>query len=105
MIVKQRELVASLSDVEMSDFVMFINTMADKLIANKHKSGWVFDSVESLRARINDELAELDMCVTKDDDQLETVQEAADVANFLMMLSGNYCRGRLARKLDKERGA
>lgn len=105
MIVKMHELSTALSAAEMADFVMFINTMAEKLIANKDKGGWKFDSVKSLRARINDELSELDSCIANDADQIVTVREAADVANFLMMVAGNYCVDRLVRSIDKERGA
>ena len=70
----------------------FAVEMERKLRANDHKGGWDDDEVEDLLARIPEETAELERALeryysvhTQGPD--EVVGEAADVANFAMMVA------------------
>jgi len=64
----------------------FAEHMECELRANDHKPGWQHDSVVSLLARTHEELTELSECLHSGDGE-RIVSEAADVANFAMMLA------------------
>lgn len=59
----------------------FAENMERKLRDNEHKGGWKVMTARELWKRVDDELKELTEC---EDEDFE--DEAADVANFLMML-------------------
>ena len=66
----------------------FAEQMELALIKNDHKSGWLNDDWDELYDRIKDEMKELKKeCekFTKDDDKI--IAEAADIANFAMMIA------------------
>jgi len=78
----------------------FAQHMGDQMIANMEKSGWDGDSLSSLISRLNDEVEELVdatdafECVLRHpgsadlEGQYKTlVKEAADVANFAMIIA------------------
>lgn len=67
--------------------------MARKLKCNEHKGGWDELTVGELFGLLEDELAELADTImngTADD----VIDEAADVANFAMMIAAMYRGGR-----------
>lgn len=59
--------------------------MEEKLRKNEHKGGWADCSWSYLQHRLDEELRELDHAIVFGT-PLETLLEAADVANFLMMI-------------------
>lgn len=69
----------------------FAQMMERKLQANDCKGGWESDNVEWLLSRLREELLELDAVALNDDGSAETRQkigqEAADVANYAMMVA------------------
>jgi len=81
------------------EVLAFARAMEEKLRRNDHKGGWKDESARSLLERAEDEIDELDLAVTclRDDEcghhpseaaKLENVLgEAADVANFVMMVA------------------
>ena len=66
----------------------FAEQMEMALRRNDHKGGWQDDSVKSLTCRVQDETFELFEAVNAGDVQA-IVREAADVANFAMMVADN----------------
>lgn len=64
----------------------FAASMEAKLRANNHKRHWRLCSLGYLRARLSQELAELDEALADGDPYL-VLGEAADVANFCMMIA------------------
>lgn len=65
----------------------FAVMMEKQLAANDHKPGWHRDSLESLLERAKEELSELDDAITSGEDPEVIIREAADVANFAMMIA------------------
>ena len=65
----------------------FTNEMQSKLDANSHKSGWHSCTQQWLLNRLRQETKELERAIAKDKN---VVQEAADVANFAMMIADNF---------------
>jgi hypothetical protein len=72
----------------------FTQKMLNKMLLNKHKSGWQSLSLGYLRYRVGTELLELDECLNEwqrkkmnKDLAAEIANECADTANFLMMLA------------------
>lgn len=75
----------------------FAQRMESKLRANDHRGGWDSESTEWLLARLYEEVAELALELNRYDDPPATrasriAHEAADVANFAMMLA-DVCGG------------
>lgn len=64
----------------------FAEEMERRLRANDHKNGWECCSRSYLRGRLLDELGEL-MDALEANDGRAVTHEAADVANFAMMLA------------------
>lgn len=65
----------------------FAEQMEAKLQENDHKGGWENCSVEYLLNRLNEEAQEL-FYATETPNSMETIiREAADVANFAMMIA------------------
>jgi hypothetical protein len=72
---------------EVLDFAMNMET---KLLKNEHKGGWGGMTIEELIAHIEDELGELKAAIHLNLSAEEVRFEAADTANFFMMLAENY---------------
>ncbi|UOF80423.1 triphosphate pyrophosphohydrolase mazG-like domain protein [Caudoviricetes sp.] len=67
----------------------FAEEMEKRLTKNDHKPGWDSDSFEALFKRLNDEALELEMAYYGGSPDDEFIQEAADIANFAMMIADN----------------
>lgn len=71
----------------------FADAMEAQLRANDHKGGWKMDKPEDLFVRLTEEASELDHEIAQKYiretlfDPSEVVKEAADVANFAMMIA------------------
>ena len=66
---------------------MFANEMERKLRQNDCvKEGWSGTSRMFLLLRMEEELIEFKSCLTADSSYQQVIGEAADVANFLMMI-------------------
>jgi NTP pyrophosphatase (non-canonical NTP hydrolase) len=72
--------------MELRDSVdRFAQQMERKLRANDHRPGWMNDSPEALLRRLREEVDELEAVVKANGPGV--VGEAADVANFAMMIA------------------
>ncbi len=71
----------------------FAQQMEQKLRENDHKGGWHHNKAPELVSRLLEEVAELRTALTQPG-SAETVAEAADVANFAMMIADNRVNGR-----------
>lgn len=67
----------------------FSDFMESKLRKNDHRDGWSHSSNEFLLSRLQAEVDELHESVRQHDPPMIIAQEAADVANFAMMLADN----------------
>lgn len=78
----------------------FQGVMFEKLAANRHKGGWSQDTIARLLERLEGELVELRQALdtwskappvtSKEEEAARKVaREAADVANFAMMIADN----------------
>ena len=72
--------------------------MRRKMLANMHKGGWRDESVECLLARLREEVDELETVIR--DGGFGIYGEAADVANFAMMVADVASLERFARKME-----
>lgn len=71
----------------------FAEIMEEKLLENEIKGGWADCSPGFLLGRLDDEVLELIAeCRRPDRDPKRIVREAADVANFAMMVA-DVCGG------------
>lgn len=70
---------------------LFADAMERKLLLNDHKSGWKHESVMFLLPRLRQELRELTRAVGEGTEE-DVLSEAADVANFAMMVA-DVCGG------------
>jgi len=66
--------------------------METRLKENDHKGGWLTCSFEYLLERLREEVDELDTALNGYDLDDDPVIEAADVANFAMMIADKYVR-------------
>ena len=66
----------------------FAQQMESKLIKNDHKVGWRHMTYRDLQRRIKDELEELYKAIFGGEGSV--ISEAADVANFCMMIADNW---------------
>lgn len=73
----------------------FTECMREKLIENMHKGRWGNCSKQYLMTRLAQEKKELSAAL-KTEDAEAIVQEAADIANFAMMIADNF--GNLKQK-------
>ena len=67
----------------------FAGVMEDVLTANDHKGGWTHCSNEYLLRRLDQEVAELRKAIANHAESRTIDREAADVANFAMMIAHN----------------
>ena len=63
--------------------------MSRALDANAHKGGWTGDSALALLRRLRQETDELDRAIRQKKLPGDIIREAADVANFAMMIADN----------------
>lgn len=85
----------------------FAAQMEAKLRANNHKRNWRLSSLGYLRARLSQELAELDEALADGDPYL-ILDEAVDVANFAMFIGDVAMQrrhGNTAKKTGKGEGS
>lgn len=82
----------------------FAEAMEAKLKANDRKGGWERMTPSWLRRRLDTELREFDRARKAGRPVSEVLAEAADVANFLMMLADNYRRKHRALATPTEEG-
>lgn len=71
----------------------FAKRMEGKLAKNRHKgdrAGWLADHPGDLLRRIRDEANELENAILSDHSSEDVWQEAADVANFALMVADSY---------------
>ena len=68
----------------------FAEAMSTELVNNSHKGGWESCSISWLLLRAKQELGELRTAVERNASPEEVLSEAADVANFCMMIAENY---------------
>lgn len=65
----------------------FADAMEAKLRANDHKRGWRECNLQYLSMRLTQEREELRQAIERDATPQEILDEAADVANFAMMIA------------------
>lgn len=71
----------------------FADEMERRLQANDHKGGWQSERKGYLLSRLREEVEELyDAMVVSEADGAGVTAEAADVANFAMMIADNFGR-------------
>ena len=75
--------------------IEFADSMESKLKENDHKSGWGNLTSSYLLLRLREEVDELEHAIRSGKSSKEVISEAADVANFSMMLADNARYGRL----------
>lgn len=72
------------------EVLKFALIMEAKLKENEHKDGWELCDYSYLTRRLHNELQELKRKIAKDAPETEIWREAADVANFAMMIANVY---------------
>ena len=73
----------------------FSEDMEHKLVKNDHKSGWGNCTSSYLLLRLKEEVKELETAVRNNKSTGDVITEAADVANFAMMIADNARKGKL----------
>lgn len=68
----------------------FAVAMQERLDANAHKGGWHRCSLGYLRKRLADEMGELKRAMDAGESRERIRHEAADVANFALMIAETY---------------
>ncbi len=79
----------------------FCGIMLSTLQENNYKEHWSFFSTKRMRNRLRQELTELDTAMRNKRSPDEVDREAADVANFAMMVAENYRTETGEKKEDK----
>ncbi len=79
--------------------IRFVDVMLEKLDENRHKGHWRDMSQKWLLNRLRQETGELRRAV-EGGNATEIAREAADVANFAMMIADNALREEERRKRD-----
>lgn len=80
-----RENTSSGIDEAVADFTVH---MKHKLLMTRHREHWSTLDTDTLFDRLREELEELRMAIVHDD-RKSIISEAADVANFAMMIADN----------------
>lgn len=73
----------------------FTKEMSNKLQGNRHKGSWSGEELSWLLYRLKEEVEELAVEVLKHPDPIYIIEEAADVANFAMMIACNARPGEM----------
>jgi NTP pyrophosphatase (non-canonical NTP hydrolase) len=73
---------------------IFAEAMELKLSENEHKPGWDWTSPEWLFGRLLDEVEELREAILSNQNTHVVTREAADVANFAMMIASRIAHQR-----------
>lgn len=73
------------------ELAMFAQYMEHKLKLNDHKGGWEKCTIEDLFNKLRREVDELEVAI-KEEPSLNVAFEAADIANFAMMIAWNVMR-------------
>jgi hypothetical protein len=68
----------------------FFEVMLDKLVSNSHKGFWDNLELQYLSMRLTQEREELRRAIGKKESAENVAKEAADVANFAMMIADRY---------------
>lgn len=76
--------------VDLGALDAFRERMAKKLLKNASKGGWDHESMESLIAGIERELAEMKQAIANGEAGPRIANEAADVANYCMMVADRF---------------
>jgi NTP pyrophosphatase (non-canonical NTP hydrolase) len=88
------------------EVVEFALAMERELRANDHKRGWAGLTLKQLLNRLREETSELQKALGDGKGVDEVQAEAADVANFALMIADNYRRLKseemLRRRLETE---
>ena len=66
----------------------FANEMERQLEANDHKTGWKDLHLKQLLRHLKQEVGELERAIEQG--KSDVIEEAADVANFAMMIANNF---------------
>lgn len=74
-----------------SEVLWFANRMEEKLRANDARGGWNRDATTHLMLRMYTQFADLKEAVEKQDHKA-AISEAADIANFAMMIADNILK-------------
>ena len=72
--------------------IAFAAAIQRELDNNRHKGGWHGCQISWLRKRLKQELGELERAVKSKQPADVVLSEAADAANFAMMIADNYTR-------------
>ena len=70
--------------------IAFAAAMQREINNNSHKRGWDRCRISWLRKRLKQEFGELERAIKSKQSAAVVVSEAADVANFAMMIADNY---------------
>ncbi len=76
-----------------TELANFIDGMVYKLAKNAHKGKWEDLDLAGALSRLEDEVRELEEAI-KEGNRIEIILEAADIANFAMMVASVAIRGR-----------
>ena len=74
-----------------NEVIEHASRMEERLKENDHKGGWLTCSFEYLVRRLREEVDELDTALNWDSSD-DPIAEAADVANFAMMIADKAIR-------------
>lgn len=69
------------------EVLLFAHVMEEKLSQNDWQGGWQNCPVDWLLSRVWEEMRELEIAMQKPWNKATVVREAADVANFVMMIA------------------
>ena len=81
---------------------VFAQFMEHKLKLNDHKGGWEEKELNDRLKLLKEEVIELEEALV-DESHLDIVFEAADIANFAMMIAWNALRGATLKEQDIDR--
>lgn len=74
------------------ELLLFTEVMEHKLRLNDHKGGWENTSINELFGLLHKEVEELNHAIMRGEGTMAVMMEAADIANFAMMISWNAGR-------------
>jgi NTP pyrophosphatase (non-canonical NTP hydrolase) len=80
----------SIEDIYKEKITLFSRAMLEKLNENSNKGSWESCELDYLFCRLQEEVRELQHAVYENSSPLDAIRrEAADVANFVMMIADN----------------